>query len=124
MNELKDLIRYLKQPSWSLEEAAHLVHGKIPGTSPSDMSPVSSETTSATYLWLKGQFEQTHSSLLAFDDLPSVRESLAANRRRGTRREWKEARQEYLRVLGREIAARTQFAVTTPAPFRERLTRF
>ena len=58
MNELKDLIRYLKQPSWSLEEAAHLVHGKIPGTSPSDMSPVSSETTSATHLWLKGQFDR------------------------------------------------------------------
>ena len=58
MNELMDLIKYVKQPSWSLEEAAYVVHGKIPGTSPSDMSPVSSEKTNATYLWLKGQFDR------------------------------------------------------------------
>ena len=53
MNESKDLITYIKQSTWSLQEAAYLVHGKIPGASPSDMSPVSSEPTSATYHWLK-----------------------------------------------------------------------
>lgn len=53
-SDSKDLIRQVIRATWSLEEAAHLVHGVNPAKHPVDLSDeTSTDPVCRTYFWLK-----------------------------------------------------------------------
>ena len=53
MDKLIDLVM---QATWSLEEAAHLVHTVNPVTQPVELSEISIKPVARTYFWLKKEF--------------------------------------------------------------------
>ena len=55
---LDELIKLVLQATWSIKEAAHIVHGKIPSKNPNTPSETSSDAVSRTYYWLKKEFEK------------------------------------------------------------------
>lgn len=76
--------------------------------------------------WLKAQFNPDYSSIIEDEGLPSVEEGLSfyllpTGERKKKR---KSIRRENSKVYRREVGTRARFAVTTEAPFRERLVRF
>ena len=56
MNKNEKLIVVVMRATWSLEEAAHLVHEFNPDTNPVELSETSSDPVCRTYYWLKKEY--------------------------------------------------------------------
>jgi hypothetical protein len=65
MNKPEELMKYVLKATWSLEEAAHLVHERDPEISHVEINEHSTNPVCKTYFWLKKEYEKGRLHLLA-----------------------------------------------------------
>jgi hypothetical protein len=65
MSKLKELMQYVLKATWSLQEAAHLVHERDPVNSHVEIDENSTNPVCKTYFWLKKEYEKDRLHLLA-----------------------------------------------------------
>ena len=58
MSKLKELMQFVLKATWSLEEAAHLVHERDPVNSPVEIDENSTDPVCKTYFWLKKESDR------------------------------------------------------------------
>jgi hypothetical protein len=58
MNKPEELMKYVLKATWSLEEAAHLVHERDPEISHVEINEHSTSPVCKTYFWLKKEYEK------------------------------------------------------------------
>ncbi len=66
--EMDELIDQVMQATWSLEEAAHLVHAVNPVTQPVKLSDRSKDPVARTFFWLKKEYEKDRLFSIAGDE--------------------------------------------------------
>ena len=56
MADEPDILKLIRKASWSLKEAAHLVHEINPNTNPVELKGTSDHPVDRTYVWLKKEY--------------------------------------------------------------------